>query len=485
MILRKARESDLKALYGLYELVSERMHEKGVEQWEWGKYPNEELIAADVRAGRMYCLYGELGMMLSVAVSTETSPAYRNVNWLFGVRPGVFHRLAVHPSLQREGFGRQAVADVETILISLGCDSLRCDAAEGNEIGARFYRSLGMRKAGTAWIEDRQKAFVGYEKRLTEDCPLLPLNMHPAFRAGKLTPWGGDRLRTVYGKDIPEVPTGESLEVSCIPEFPSTDDTGVTLPELISTYGSMLVGRYDFRGFPLLLKIIDAQEALSVQVHPDDAYAAEHEGGKFGKTEAWLILDAPEDGELVYGIKPGTDLETLKAACQQGAAVEPLLRRVKVHPGDVCYIPAGCVHAIGAGIMLYEIQQSSDITYRFYDWNRVDTQGKGRPLHLEQALAVTDLTFSPDPIPAPEIPVARVLDKPYFTLDLLNPKPDSPVHIPHIRSFGLLTALDDGLTLSWEGMSRTLKRGESLLIPQAAPALTLTGQGRAALSMPR
>lgn len=111
-----------------------------------------------------------------------------------------------------------------------------------------------------------------------------------------------------------------------------------------------------------------------MQVHPNDDYAARVENGKLGKTEAWLILDAPEGSQLVYGIKPGTTLDTLRAACEQGAAVEPLLRRVTVHPGDVCFIPAGCVHAIGAGIMLYEIQQSSDITYRFYDWDRVDQE---------------------------------------------------------------------------------------------------------------
>lgn len=485
MILRKARESDLPALFELFRLTSEHLASHGVEQWHWGEYPNEELVTQDVRSGNLWCLYGEQGMILSVTVSTETTPVYSDVNWLFGVRPGVFHRLAVHPALQRQGLGRQAIADVETILISLGCDCLRCDAQLKNDRADRFYMSMGMRRAGTAFIEERNAVYMGYEKRLTEDCPLLPVSMHPAFRAGRLTPWGGDRLATVYGKKIPEVPTGESLEVSCIPGLESADDTGVPLSEMIRLFGGKLVGRYQFGAFPLLLKIIDAQEALSVQVHPDDKYAAEHENGKLGKTEAWLILDAPEDAELVYGIKPGTTLEQLKTACEHGADVEPLLRRVRVKAGDVCYIPAGCVHAIGAGIMLYEIQQSSDITYRFYDWNRVDANGKGRQLHLKQALAVTDLELAPEPLPAPEIPVARVLDKPYFTLDLLHPEKASSVHLPHIRDFGLLTMLDGELTLCWEQAKKTLRRGESLLIPNAAPAMQLVGDGRAALSMPR
>ncbi|MBR4458520.1 MAG: GNAT family N-acetyltransferase [Clostridia bacterium] len=485
MILRKARESDLPALFELFRITSDHMTSQGVEHWHWGEYPNEELVRQDVLDGRLWCLYGEQGMILSVTVSTETTPVYSSVNWLFGIRPGVFHRLAVHPALQSQGLGRQAVADVETILISLGCDCLRCDAQVTNARADRFYMSLGMRRAGTAYLEDRDAVYMGYEKRLTEDCPLLPIAMQPAFRGGKLTPWGGDRLRSVYGKEIPEVPTGESLEVSCIPGLESKDSTGVPLTELIRLYGGKLVGRYQFGAFPLLLKIIDAQEPLSVQVHPNDEYAAKHEHGKLGKTEAWLILDAPENAELVYGIQPGTTLDQLKTACEHGADVEPLLRRVKVKRGDVCYIPAGCVHAIGAGIMLYEIQQSSDITYRFYDWNRVDEHGKGRELHLKQALAVTDPEDAPEPIPAPEIPVARVLDKTYFTLDLLRPRRDSSVHIPHIRDFGLLTMLDGELTLCWEQVERTLKKGESLFIPNAAPPMILRGDGQAALSMPR
>ena len=485
MILRLAREDDLPALYKLYRTVCEHLKSEGTEQWSWGKYPNKEIIEEDVRAGRLYCLYGEQGMIISVAVGTETTPAYEDVNWLFGVRPGVFHRLAVHPDLQDRGLGRKAFADVESILVYLGCDSLRCDAGEDNTRAARFYASMGLRKVGTVKRADRKVPYCCYEKRLTENCPLLPIRMHPSFRGGKLTPWGGDKLRSVYGKDIAEVPTGESLEVSCIPGLESTDDAGNKLPDLIARFGSKFAGRYEFEPFPLLLKIIDAREALSVQVHPDDTYAGEHEGGKLGKTEAWLILDAPEGSELTYGIKPGTDLRTLQEACENGPAVEPLLRRVPVKPGDVCYIPAGCVHAIGAGIMLYEIQQSSDITYRFYDWNRKDANGKGRELHLAQALAVTDLSLAPDPIPAPSIPVARVLDKPYFTLDLLNPTEASPVHVPHIRDFGLLTALSGALCLEWEGKSRSLFVGESLYIPNAAPSLTLRGAGRAALSMPR
>jgi len=139
--------------------------------------------------------------------------------------------------------------------------------------------------------------------------------------------------------------------------------------------------------------------------------------------------------------------------------------------------------AIGAGIMLYEIQQSSDITYRFYDWDRVDKNGNRRELHLQKALDVTDLTFSLDPIPAPNKPVARVLDEKYFTLDLVNVQGEAV--LPAVTAFGLLTALDDDLTVRFAGGQLTLRKGESAYIPHAAPVLTLHGKGRAALSMPR
>ncbi len=312
-----------------------------------------------------------------------------------------------------------------------------------------------------------------------------PIRMHPAFRGGKLTPWGGEKLRTVFGKNITEVPTGESLEISCIPQLESVDDEGRKLTDLIAAHGVEYVGKYAGKAFPLLLKLIDAREPLSVQVHPDDNYAHVHENGKLGKTEAWLILDCPEGAELVYGIVPGTSLETLEEACRQGSAVAPLLRRVKVRPGDVCNIPAGTVHAIGAGILLYEIQQSSDVTYRFYDWDRVDARGNRRELHIQKALDVTQLAFAPEPVHWDGRPgVTRMLEEPFFSLDLIRVAGEA-VALPRIQDFGFLTALEEGLTLRWEGGETPMKKGESFFLPCASPALVLTGEGKAALSMPR
>ena len=314
----------------------------------------------------------------------------------------------------------------------------------------------------------------------------IPARMHPAFRGGKLTPWGGDRLKTVYGKAIPEIPTGESLEISCIPGLESTDDGGRKLSDLIAAHGAAWVGRYAGKPFPLLLKLIDAREPLSVQVHPDDGYARAHEGGKLGKNEAWLILECPEGAELVYGIQPGTGLETLRRACEQGGAVAPLLRRVKVRPGDVCSIPSGTVHAIGAGILLYEIQQSSDVTYRFYDWDRTDAQGNRRELHLEKALDVTRPEFTEEPRHWNGQPgVTRMLDEPYFSLDLIRAGEEKEAILPPVRDFGFLTALDGEPVLAWPDGRMALKKGESVFLPCESPGLRLEGTGKAALAMPQ
>ena len=482
MLLTKATPADFSAICSLYESVCAAMASTS-HQWVWGEYPAEDILQGSLDAGTLYIAREDDALLAAVTIDTHFDPEYEGVNWLFGTKPGAFHRLAIAPAHQGKGLGRRIIADVCEILRGMGCNALRIDTYVNNTAAQKLYTAVGMRKAGEVRFFHRPLPFYCYELPLTSTCPMLPLMMHPAFRGGKLTPWGGDKLRSVYGKPIAEVPTGESLEISCIPGLESTDDTGVTLPDLIAKYGARFAGKYAAEAFPLLLKFIDAAESLSVQVHPDDAYAAANENGKLGKTEAWLILDAPEGSQLVYGIKGGTTMAELRTACEAGAAVEGLLRKVDVKPGDVCFIPAGCVHAIGAGIMLYEIQQSSDVTYRFYDWDRVDKNGNRRELHIDKALDVTDLDFTLDPIPAPDAPVARVLEETYFTLDLL--KVDGAQPVPAIIHFGMLTVLEGDLTLRWQGGCRKLAKGESLYVPAAAPLLTLTGKGRAALSMPR
>ena len=221
-----------------------------------------------------------------------------------------------------------------------------------------------------------------------------------------------------------------------------------------------------------------------MQVHPNDTYAAAREDGKLGKNEAWLVLDTPpKGGELVYGIRPGTTLQELEEACKAGSAVEKLLNRVKVNPGDVCYIPAGCVHSVGEGILLYEIQETSDLTYRFYDWDRTDEKGKRRELHISKALDVTDLRCAPVPLRVEKsFGVKRVLSEERFTLDLI--RTGGIEMLPAVHGFGILTVTEGEMELRFAGGSVRMKAGDTCLIPCSSPDLALVGPGAAALAMP-
>ena len=219
---------------------------------------------------------------------------------------------------------------------------------------------------------------------------LYPLLMAPSFRSGEDTPWGGNMLRDAFMKDAPEQ-TGESMEISALPGHESMvrngAHTGKTLTRMVELWGEALTGKIEGE-FPLLLKLIDAQQPLSVQVHPDDEYAKKYEGGKLGKTEAWIVLNCEEGAKLAYGLN--TNGKSLKEIIDAGSeAIEASLNWVSVRPGDVYYIPSGMVHAIGAGMQIYEIQQSSDVTYRFWDWGRVGKDGNPRQLHISQSLDVT------------------------------------------------------------------------------------------------
>ena len=306
---------------------------------------------------------------------------------------------------------------------------------------------------------------------------LHPIPLTPAFRHGKDTPWGGSQLRSVFGKNIPDDRTGESLEMSVIPGLNSTDAEGIGLSELIRRDPVRMCGTEVSGPFPLLLKLIDAQDRLSVQVHPDDAYASQNEN-KLGKTEAWVILHAEPGAQLVYGIREGVTRNMLESACREGKAIEGLLRFVPVHEGDVFYIPAGTVHAIGAGILLYEIQQSSDVTYRFYDWDRTDAQGNRRTLHIRQALDVTRLDLQMDAAPSRTLYDStchreQLLDTDYFALQRLRNCADTPfTAIP--AHFSVLTLLTDGMIRLEDLTEIHLSAGQTVFIPADCVSFTLT-----------
>ncbi len=210
----------------------------------------------------------------------------------------------------------------------------------------------------------------------------------------KATPWGGRKLKTLLGKRLPAGLTiGESWEVADHPHGESRVAEGPLagrgLRWVVENAAEELYGPGAPAGwlkrFPLMVKIIDAAEDLSVQVHPDDAYAAAQGVGDSGKTECWVILEAAPGAELINGVRPGVGREEFRAAAELGTVAELLVRQ-PVWAGDVIFIPAGRVHAIGRGIVLAEFQQPSDVTYRVFDWNRKDASGRGRELHLERAL---------------------------------------------------------------------------------------------------
>ena len=307
---------------------------------------------------------------------------------------------------------------------------------------------------------------------------LMPIVMSPAYRHGAATPWGGDALKTMYGQEIPDDRTGEALAFSALPGLNSRGPDGRTLSELAAAYGPALLGTDISEPIPLLLKLIDARQDLSVQVHPDDVYAARVEG-KLGKTEAWIILRADPGARLIYGIRPGYDLQALRALCQQGAAVEEALNTLPVRAGDIVYIPSGTVHAIGAGIVLYEIQQSSDVTYRFYDWDRKDANGKGRELHLDKALDVTRLGGAPEPVIPRTVRddtagrLERALDTRYFVVDRLTGCVNMPLETD-TRRFGILTALAEGILRAGD-TDIPLKAGQTAAIPADCVPTCLTG----------
>lgn len=216
---------------------------------------------------------------------------------------------------------------------------------------------------------------------------MQPLFLQPVF---KERIWGGTALATQFGYDIPTEQTGECWAISAHPNGPSVIENGpyagISLDELWKKQPE-LFGNPKDEVFPLLTKILDANADLSVQVHPEDEYAKIHENGDLGKTECWYILDCKEGADMIFGHNAKTKEELIQQI-NEGNWNE-LLRRVKIKPGDFFYVPSGTIHALCEGTLVLETQQSSDTTYRVYDYDRRDGEGNLRELHLEKAIDVT------------------------------------------------------------------------------------------------
>ena len=298
--------------------------------------------------------------------------------------------------------------------------------------------------------------------------------------------WGGHNLARTYRPDLPaDRPIGELWVVWGELTIENGAFRGQTLDDLVKSHPQQLLGdRVAARRpqiFPLLIKLLDAQAKLSVQVHPGDAYAQEHEGEPYGKAEAWYILAAEPGARLIHGVAQPVSRAAVKDAIGAGT-LQSLLESVEVSAGDVFLNVPGTIHAIQAGIMLYELQQSSDLTYRFYDWDRQDPD---RPLHIEKSLDVADLepfeTHTIAPIEIAETGGTRTFLCAYrhFAAELLSVE-SALVERPAGECFHILTALQGAGSVhdrAGDGGQLSLDCGESLLVPAAIPEYELRATG--------
>ncbi len=315
--------------------------------------------------------------------------------------------------------------------------------------------------------------------------PLFPLRFRPILRS---YPWGGRRLETSLGKPLPPGEHwAESWEISdhgpdqSVVAFGPL--AGATLAQLVAQHGRELLGRHHPQPrFPLLVKFLDADETLSVQVHPDDAPAAELDPPDAGKTEAWVVVEA-KPGSMIYaGLKPEIDRDALAAAIREGRCPD-CLHTFEPSPGDCVFLPAGTVHALGAGLLAAEIQQSSDVTYRLFDWNRVGPDGRPRPLHVEQGLAVIDYGRGPvqprQPQPTDRPQVRRLVECDKFVLDRWDF--DSPLSVGGDDRCHVIVALQGAVQIEGDPSALALPRGGTALLPATLGSVRLNPLGRAVL----
>jgi mannose-6-phosphate isomerase len=300
--------------------------------------------------------------------------------------------------------------------------------------------------------------------------------------------WGGETLGPWLGLADPPAQLAESWQIYEHNRIAGGPFDGRTLADLTTEHGAALVGTRSFErygaDFPLLAKFIDAADDLSVQVHPDDTYAhsVEAASGFHGKTEAWYILRAAPGADLIHGLAAPSDRERFAAAVGDGTLMQ-LLRRVAVAPGDAVFVPAGTVHAISGGIMLFEIQQKSDLTYRVYDYDRRDAQGNPRELHLERALDVIDYGAPPPAKVAPQaLGDGRTLlvTCPYFAMERWEISGSSAWETQP-TSFVILTIIEGAAELDWGDGVLELRRGESVVLPASLGDYQLHPQPEATL----
>ncbi|MBY8912866.1 mannose-6-phosphate isomerase, class I [Bacillus sp. YC2] len=309
-----------------------------------------------------------------------------------------------------------------------------------------------------------------------------PLFFKPVF---KERIWGGTGL-TAFDYKIPSERTGECWAFAAHKNGQSVVQNGMykglTLSELWEHHRH-LFGHLEGDRFPLLTKILDADQDLSVQVHPNDEFAKTHENGELGKTECWYIIDCEKDAEIIYGHNAKTK-EELLSMIELGEWDE-LLRRVKVKPGDFFYVPSGTVHAIGKGILVLETQQNSDTTYRLYDYERKDADGKQRELHLEKSIEVIDVPSAPDRQTVQyeqtdDLLTAALVECPYFSVrkwDL-----SGSASVKQQKPFLLVSVIKGEGTIFTGEHENHFKKGDHMLLPCGIEQFKLSGHAKCIVS---
>ncbi len=277
--------------------------------------------------------------------------------------------------------------------------------------------------------------------------------------------WGGQRLQAAPANAIP---IGEAWVIHEHNLVQGGELAGQTLEQVALQFGTNLLGtNYSGKRFPLLIKLLDCADWLSIQVHPNDTQALQLEGaGQLGKTEAWHLLEVETGAELICGVKTGVSPTQLEAAIR-GGTVRDVAQYQKVLRGDTILMPAGTMHALGPGMLLYEVQQTSDITYRVYDWDR--PASAGRALHIEQSVAVTTTETASI---TPQLETGILTQCPYFTLEKIN---GDTTTTPDGSSFHAITIITGQAILESAGQIWELNRFDSVIIPAISATYSLTG----------
>ncbi|WP_188456617.1 mannose-6-phosphate isomerase, class I [Virgibacillus oceani] len=306
-----------------------------------------------------------------------------------------------------------------------------------------------------------------------------PIFLKPVFQERI---WGGEKLHKLYDYDIPNDKTGEAWVISAHPNGPSVITNGPlagkTLADAWNEHGELFNKQAgNDETYPLLVKILDANDDLSVQVHPNDAFALEVEGQPYGKTECWYVLSAEQDAKLILGHHAKSAQEL--ADMMDNGEWDALLQHIPVQAGDFIYVPSGTIHAIGKGIVILETQQSSDITYRVYDYDRVDANGQKRELHMDRAKQVTTIPHNGVAINQQkeiigDLTIKKLVEEKYFTVChwQLNGKVTQTL----TEDFLQVSVIEGNAVIKVDGNSFHIEKGSHFILPNGMKEYEINGE---------